>query len=99
MSNAEILLALRSPNSGWLAAVVCALDEAMLDPIFDQAQRDVVRDLLERSSVPNIVALAAHASLLNFEAATQARFDMLEGRSLNLPTTPRQKLTLAVSNY
>ena len=98
MSNAEILLALRSPTSGWLAAVVCALDEAMLDPVFDEAQRGVVRDLLARSSVPHSVALAAHASLLNFEFATQARLDMLDGVETNLPSAPRQKLTLAVSN-
>ncbi len=98
MSNAEMLLALRSPNSGWLAAVVCALDEAMLDPVFDEAQRGVVRDLLERSRVPSIVALAAHASLLNFESATQARLDMLDVHAINPPSAPRQKLTLAVSN-
>lgn len=98
MSNAEMLLVLRSPNSGWLAAVVCALDEAMLDPAFDEEQRSVVRDLLERSRVPSIVALAAHASLLNFESATQARFDMLDFPAITPPATPRQKLTLAVSN-
>ena len=98
MSNAEMLLALRSRTSGWLAAVVCALDEAMLDPVFDESQRDVVRDLLARSCVPHSVALAAHASLLNFESAAQAQRDMLDGHFMETPNTPRQKLTLAVSN-
>lgn len=98
MSNAEMLLALRSPDSGWLAAVVCALDEAMMDSVFDEVQRSVVRDLLERSRVPGIVALAAHAGLLNFESATQARIDMLDAELTTTPSAPRQKLTLAVSN-
>lgn len=98
MSNAEMLLALRSPTAGWLAAVVCALDEAMLDPVFDEAQRDVVCDLLKRRSVPNSVALAAHANLLNFEFAMQARRDMLGDQASDTSALPRQKLTLAVSN-
>ena len=98
MSNAEMLLALRSPSAGWLAAVVCALDEAMLDPAFDEAQRDVLRCLLERGSVPNSVALAAHANLLNFEIAMQARRDMFGDAASKMPAAPRQKLTLAVSN-
>lgn len=98
MSNAEMLLALRSPDSGWLAAVVCALDEAMMDPVFDESQRNVVRALLDRSRVPGIVALAAHAGLLNFESATQARTDLHDYRSSVPPSLPRQKLTLAVSN-
>ena len=98
MSNAEMLLALRSPSAGWLAAVVCALDEAMLDPAFDEAQRDVLRDLLERGNVPNSIALAAHANLLNFEIAMQARRDMFGDAASEMPAAPRQKLTLAVSN-
>ena len=98
MTKAEMLLALRSPTAGWLAAVVCALDEAMLDSSFDEAQRDLVRDLLNRSSVPNAVALAAHANLLNFESAMQARREMLDNDASNLPAARCQKLTLAVSN-
>ena len=98
MSTAEMLLALRSPSAGWLAAVVCALDEALLDPAFDEAQRAVLRNLLERGSVPNSVAVAAHANLLNFEIAMQTRRDMLGDASSKMPATARQKLTLAVSN-
>lgn len=98
MSNAEMLLALRSPDSGWLAAVVCALDEAMMDPVFDEVQRNVVRALLDRSRVPGIVALAAHAGLLNFESATQVQLDMRDFHPSVPFSAPRQKLTLAVSN-
>lgn len=68
-SNNELLMALRAPTSGWLAALICALDEAMQDPDFDPRQRDIVRDLLERDAVPACVAAAADERLQRFEAA------------------------------
>ena len=46
-STDELLLALRSPSSGWLAALICALDEATQDPAFTEHQRDLVRGLLD----------------------------------------------------
>ena len=43
----ELLLALRSPTSGWLAAMVCALEEAVQDPSFSEHHRNLVRQLLD----------------------------------------------------
>ena len=47
VSTNELLLALRAPNSGWLAALICALDEALQDPDFAEPQREMVRSLLD----------------------------------------------------
>lgn len=68
-STNELLMALRAPTSGWLAALVCALDEAMQDPDFGQQQRALVRDLLDRDEVPACVSEAADQRLQRFEAA------------------------------
>ena len=66
-STNELLLALRSPSSGWLAALICALDEAVQDPAFSDHQRDLVRGLLDAGSVPQSVAVAANKRLESFE--------------------------------
>lgn len=66
-STHELLLALRAPNSGWLAALVCALDEALQDPDFGESQRRLVRALLDSGHVPDAVALAATERLERFE--------------------------------
>lgn len=66
-STNELLLALRSPSSGWLAALICALDEATQDPAFTDHQRDLVRALLDSGSVPQPVAVAANRRLESFE--------------------------------
>ncbi len=67
VSTNELLLALRAPNSGWLAALICALDEALQDPDFGTPQRDLVRSLIEAGSVPHAVAVAANERLERFE--------------------------------
>lgn len=67
VSTNELLLALRAPNSGWLAALVCALDEALHDPDFGAPQRELVRGLLEQGSVPAAVSDAANERLARFE--------------------------------
>jgi len=67
----ELLLALRSPSSGWLAALICALDEALQDPAFTDHQRELVRGLLDAGSVPNGVAVAANDRLARFEETVQ----------------------------
>lgn len=66
-STNELLLALRSPSSGWLAALICALDEACQDPAFSDHQRDLVRSLLDKGEVPQAVAVAANRRLESFE--------------------------------
>lgn len=96
----EVLLALRAPNAGWLAALICALDEAQRDPGFSSAQRDLVRRLLDADSLPNAVVGAAHERLARFEEsllATHAEFDADE--AMAVPAAPaRPKLTLCVAN-
>ncbi len=67
VSTNELLLALRAPNSGWLAALVCALDEALQDPDFGEPQRELVRNLLDNGHVPHTIALAANERLTRFE--------------------------------
>ena len=47
VSTNEMLLAMRAPTSGWLAAVICALDEALLDHDFSEQHRDMLRSLLD----------------------------------------------------
>jgi len=66
-STNELLLALRAPNSGWLAALICALDEALQDEDFGEMQRRLLRDLIDSGSVPGPVAVAANVRLAQFE--------------------------------
>src|SRR5947209_19853553 len=46
----ELLLALRSPTSGWLATMVCALEEAVRDPDFSANHRALLTQLLAARS-------------------------------------------------
>jgi len=96
----ELLLALRSPTSGWLAAVVCALEEAVRDPNFTAHHRDLVKSVLDTNSVSLPVAVAAEARLNKFEqSVAQAQVKLIS--SIAEPIAPAQparpKLTL-VSN-
>ncbi len=75
----ELLLALRAPTSGWLAAVICALDEALLDHDFSQAHRDLLRGLLDSGEVPAAVSAAAQDRLQRFEEAVQTLHEALVG--------------------
>jgi hypothetical protein len=96
----ELLLALRSPRSGWLATMVCALEEAMRDADFSENHRDLLRQLLDGAAIPAQVAIAAEARLSSFEqdvAEAQAGLavGLFEPMAAAQPTRP--KLTL-VSN-
>ncbi len=79
VSSNELLLALRSPTSGWLAAVICALDEALLDPDFSEQHRQMLRSLLDSGQVPENVAAASHDRLKRFEEAVQTLHEALVG--------------------
>lgn len=97
ISTNELLLALRAPHSAWLAALVCALDEALQDEDFGEPQRALVRGLLDSGHVPTTVAHAAHERLARFE---QSIVDDLFAASLEDVTpaaTARPKLTLCGS--
>jgi hypothetical protein len=79
MPTNELLLALRAPTSGWLAAVICALDEALLDHDFSAHHRDLLRSLLDAGEVPASVSAASHDRLQRFEEAVQTLHDALIG--------------------
>lgn len=76
-STNELLLALRAPTSGWLAAVICALDEALLDPDFSEQHRAMLRGLIDAGQVPQGVAAAAQDRLQRFEEAVQTLHEAL----------------------
>lgn len=67
--NTEMLLALRNPKSGWLATMICALDEALKDPDFCASHRDMVMQILERGEISDAVYAAAENRLAHFEAS------------------------------
>lgn len=96
----ELLLALRSPTSGWLAAVVCALEEAVRDPNFTAHHRELIKQVLDADCVSLPVAVAAEERLGQFEqSVAQTQVKLVS--SIAEPTAARQpsrpKLTL-VSN-
>ena len=95
-STNELLLALRAPTSGWLAAVICALDEALLDPDFTEQHRAMLRNLLDNGQVPASVSAASHDRLQRFEEAVQTLHEALIGDESALceAPAPRPHLTL-----
>jgi hypothetical protein len=96
----ELLLALRSPTSGWLAAMVCALEEAVQDPSFSDHHRNLVRQLLDVDAIPAPVASAANSRLSRFEQAVSEMHTLLTGpreEAAELPIPQRPKLTLVGS--
>jgi hypothetical protein len=96
----ELLLALRSPTSGWLAAVVCALEEAVRDPNFTDQHRELIKRVLDSDSISLPVAVAAEARLSQFEqtvAQTQIRMVSSIAEPIVAAQPARPKLTL-VSN-
>jgi hypothetical protein len=102
----ELLLALRSPTSGWLATLVCALDEAVRDPDFSEHHRALARQLLEASAIPASVSTAAEERLSHFERAVAETQDNLLAAIVQpartQPSQPavtaRPKLTLVVNS-
>src|SRR5271170_6465295 len=99
----ELLLALRSPTSGWLAAMVCALQEAVQDPDFSEHHRNLVRQLLDADAIPASVSNAADDRLSRFEqtvAETQNQLlnSMVEPlQTAAITQNARPKLTLVGS--
>ena len=93
----ELLLALRSPTSGWLATLICALDEAVRDPDFSDHHRTLLHHILEASGIPEPVSAAAEARLTQFEHATaQAQGNLIAAVAESVPQA-RPKLTLVGS--
>jgi len=88
-TTAEILLALRSPDAGWLGVLACAIDEASHDARFDDRQRQMAMQLLENGALPAPLADAARQRAARFETELEAAFDLSE------PAATSPKLTLA----
>ena len=65
----EMLLALRNPKSGWLATMICALEEALKDPDFSASHRDMVMQIVRNGEVSDAVYAAAENRLAHFEAS------------------------------
>jgi len=96
----ELLLALRSPTSGWLAAVVCALEEAIRDPNFTAQHRELVKRMVDADAVSLPVAVAAEERLSQFEqtiAQSQIKLISSIAEPIVKAQSARPKLTL-VSN-
>ena len=90
-TTSEILLALRSPDAGWLGVLACAIDEASHDPGFDDRQRRLAMQLLEGGPLPTAILEAAHRRATRFEAELENTFELPE------PAAERPKLTLVSS--
>jgi len=95
----ELLLALRSPSSGWLATLICALDEALRDGAFTPHQRELLRGVIESGNIPPAVVRAAEAGVHRFE---QQLSDLMDDASAHGETSSnaqvqRPKLTLVGS--
>ena len=95
----EMLLALRSPSSGWLAAMVCALEEAVRDPDFSDHHRELVRQMLDVNAIPAPIAAAAQDRLSHFEEeVTNTQVELYDSLSTSVAAQPsRPKLTLVSS--
>ena len=97
----EVLLALRAPNAGWLAALICSLDEAQRDAGFSDAQRDLLHRLLDAGTLSPAVVGAAHERLARFEdtlrAADAELADYEAAEDLINAGLERPKLTLCVA--
>ena len=94
----EMLLALRSPTSGWLAAMVCALEEAVRDPDFSEHHRELVRQLLDVTAIPAPVAAAAQDRLNRFEEEiTNTQSELIGDLETAVAQPSRPKLTLVSS--
>ena len=94
----EMLLALRSPTSGWLAAMVCALEEAVRDPDFSEHHRALVRQLLDVTAIPAPVAAAAQDRLNRFEEEiTNTQSELIGDLQIAAAQPSRPKLTLVSS--
>ncbi|HET7301556.1 MAG TPA: hypothetical protein VFJ01_12995 [Oleiagrimonas sp.] len=85
----EIMLALRSPDAGWLGVLACVIDEASQDPRFDPHQRELAMQLLQGGALPVGLAEAARQRANAFEAELADDFDLPEQ-----PVASRPKLTL-----
>ena len=67
----ELAFALRSPTSGPLAAVVCALADLFEDPSFNEGHRALLSQLLAGGEVPQFLAERAAERLSSFASSLE----------------------------
>ena len=98
----ELAFALRSPISGPLAAVICALADLFEDPSFNEGHRALLQGLLERGEIPQSLADNAMARLTSFASSleslhTQVFADNGQARaSFDLPSEAAPRLRCVV---
>ena len=66
-TTSELLLALRDPDSGWLATLIIALAEAQADPAFTSRHQALFADLCQGQPIPLVLRAAALQRSLDFE--------------------------------
>ncbi len=96
-TTSEMLLAMRSPDAGWLAVIACVLDEASRDPDFNARQRELTAQLLQHDGpLPDALADAARRRASRFEGELANEMgratDAVCGNPFGAPQRP--KLTL-----
>ena len=67
----ELAFALRSPNSGPLAAVICAMADLFEDPSFNEGHRALLGQLLAGGEVPQFLAERAAERLTSFASSLE----------------------------
>ncbi|MFO1494700.1 MAG: hypothetical protein U1F26_08575 [Lysobacterales bacterium] len=67
----ELAFALRSPSSGPLAAVLCALADLFEDPSFNEGHRALLRQLLDSGEIPQFLADRAAERLATFASTLE----------------------------
>ncbi len=73
MDNAvELQFALRSPDAGPLAAVICALADWLEDPHCNSQHRALVARLLNQGEVPSVLACKAQDRLVAYAEQVEA---------------------------
>jgi hypothetical protein len=66
-ATSEMLLALRNPDSGWLATLIIALAEAQADPGFTSHHQALFADLCQGQPISPVLRAAALQRSLDFE--------------------------------
>ena len=79
-ATSEMLLALRNPDSGWLATLIVALAEAQADPGFTSHHQALFADLCRGQPISLVLRAAALQRSLDFER-------QLDRRSADLAAT------------
>ena len=66
-TTSELLLALRNPDSGWLATLIVALSEAQADPGFTAHHQALLAEICNGQPIPLAVRAAALQRSMDFE--------------------------------